>query len=120
MSSNTFPGIGYITNGRDFNFFQSISVTATTFGGGSVSGQQPDILISFPTYGIIFTNETPGQVVEYSFNGTTVHGQLDGAVTSTTRVVTFLNRAIGNLVWFRLKSGSSGPATITTTAWATR
>lgn len=119
MPTNNFPNIGYINYGRDHNFFQSASITATTFGGGSVDGYQPDMIITFPTYGVIFTNETAGQVVEYSFNGTTVHGQLDGAVTSTTRTLTFLNRTVSP-IWFRLKSGSGGPSTVTVTAWCIR
>jgi len=111
------------TQGRDFNYFSSTIVSWTQFGasdGYTVDdGYGPDLVITFPTYGLIFTNETSGQVVEYSFNGTTVHGVLDGTTTSTTRVVTFLNRQ-QSLIWFRLKSGSGGPATITVTAWATR
>jgi hypothetical protein len=119
MTTNRFPNIGYTTLGRDFNFFESASITATGFGSGSDDGYQPDMIITFPTYGLIFTNETSGQVVEYSFNGSTVHGQLDGTATSTTRSVTFLNRVVSK-IWFRLKSGSGGPATVTVTAWATR
>lgn len=119
MTTNNFPNIGFITHGRDFNFFQSTSITATVFGASTVDGYQPDMVITFPSYGLIFTNETSGQVVEYSFNGTTVHGQLDGTTTSTTRIMTFLNRQI-SCIWFRLKSGSAGPATITVTAWGIR
>jgi hypothetical protein len=120
MPTNNFPNIGYITYGRDHNFYQSETVTATTFGGGSVDGYQPDMIITFPTYGIMFTNETTGQVVEYSFNGTTVHGVLDGtsAPISTTRVVMFNNRVV-SLIWFRVKAGSSS-AVVTVTAWGTR
>lgn len=117
MVTNNFPGVKYISIGKDYNFFQSASISATTFGGGSVDGYQPDMLITFSTHGVMFTNETAGQVVEYSFNGRTVHGQLDGATTSTTRSLTFQNRAV-SLIWFRLKSGSAGPATVTVTAWA--
>lgn len=119
MPTNNFPNIGYTINGRDFNYYHSLSVSATSFGGGSVDGYQPDAIITFPTYGLIFTNETSGQIVEFSFNGNTVHGVLDGTSTSTTRVLTFLNRNVSK-IWFRMKSGSGGPATITITAWATR
>jgi hypothetical protein len=111
------------TQGRDFNYWSSTSVSWTQFGASdgytTEDGYGPDLVITFPTYGLIFTNETSGQVVEYSFNGSTVHGVLDGTATSTTRVVTFLNRQ-QSLIWFRLKSGSAGPATITVTAWGTR
>lgn len=119
MTTNNFPGIKYKTIGKDFNFFQSASISATSFGGESLDGYQPDMIITFPTNGIMFTAETAGQVVEYSFNGQTVHGVLDGATTSTTRVVKFDNRTV-SLIWFRLKSGSAGPATVTVTAWGTK
>lgn len=117
-----FPGIKK-THGKDYNYFKSMSVTWTQFGAPDgytlADGYGPDQIITFPTYGVIFTNESTAQVVEYSFNGTTVHGQLDGTATSTTRIMTFLNRPI-SLIWFRLKSGSAGPATVTVTAWGTR
>lgn len=119
MPTNNFPFVGFITNGRDFNFYQSESITAVAFGAGAVDGYQPDMVITFPTYTVIFTNETSGQVVEYSFNGTTVHGVLDGSTTSTTRIMKFENRQIA-CIWFRLKSGSGGPATVTVTAWGIR
>lgn len=109
------------TQGRDFNYYSVTPVSWTQFGAPdgytTTDGYGPDLIITFPTYGIIFTNETSASVVEYSFNGTTVHGVLDGTATSTTRVVTFLNRQ-QSLIWFRLKSG--GTATITVTAWGTR
>lgn len=108
------------TQGRDFNYFKSTSVSWTQFGASdgytTSDGYGPDLIITFPTNGIMFTNETSGQVVEYSFNGNTVHGQLDGTATSTTRSLTFLNK-VASVIWFRLKSGSAGPAIITVTAW---
>ena len=116
-----FPGIKK-NFGRDHNYYRSISVTWTQFGAPDgytiADGYGPDLIITFPTYGVIFSNDTPGQIVEYSFNGTTVHGQLDGTVTSTTRIMQFLNRPI-SLIWFRVKAGSTA-ATISTTAWGTR
>lgn len=109
--------------GRDFNFYDTRTVTWTQFGAPdgytTTDGYGPDMVITFPTYGVIFTNESTGQVVEYSFNGTTVHGVLDGTAASTTRLKTFLNRPV-SLIWFRLKSGSAGPATVTVEAWGTR
>jgi hypothetical protein len=109
--------------GHDFNFYNSTSVSWTQFGAPDgytlIDGYGPDLAITFSTQGIMFTNETSGQVVEYSFNGSTVHGVLDGTATSTTRVVMFNSRVV-SLIWFRLKTGSAGPATITTTAWGIR
>lgn len=121
MPTNNFPNVGFITQGRDFNFFQTESVTATVFGGNAVDGYQPDMVITFPTYGIILTNETTTgtAIIEYSFNGTTVHGVLNGASTSLTRTMTFLNRQV-SCIWFRLQSGSAGPITVTVTAWGIR
>lgn len=114
-----FPGIKK-DHGRDFNYYKSLSVSWAQFGaldGYTADGYGPDLVITFSTQGIMFTNETAGSVVEYSFNGTTVHGVLNGDTTSTTRVVKFDNRVV-SLIWFRLKTG--GPATITTTAWGIR
>ena len=119
MTTNNYPGIGYITNGHSFDHYKSISISATSFGGSSVDGYQPDDFIWFPTYGVIFTNESDGYIVEYSFNGTSVAGVLDGTPTSTTRIMTFLNRPI-SCIWFRIKNGSSSPATVTITAWGMR
>lgn len=108
-------------HGHDFNFYNSTSVSWSQFGAPDgytlADGYGPDLAITFSTYGIMFTNETSGSVVEYSFNGNVVHGVLDGTSGSTTRVVMFNNRVV-SLIWFRLKSG--GAATITTTAWGIR
>lgn len=126
MSSNNFPNIGYISYGRDFNFFQKYSVTATTFGGDTVDGYQPSMIITFPTYGVIFTNlaldgytdgYTGNSIVEYSFNGQTVHGELGSNDNNIS--LTFENRVI-SLIWFRIQSGSSGPIPISVQAWGVR
>lgn len=116
MPTNNFPNIGYKRQGHDFNFFQKIVVSATTFGGGSVDGYQPDIVITFSTAGLIFHTEgTSTNTVEYSFNGSTVHGELVPSTNRTT--LTFLNRTV-SMVWFRIKSGSTGPITVSVEAWA--
>lgn len=116
MVSNNFPGIGFKTRGRDFNFYQKIAVNWSTFGGGSVDGYQPDMIITFSTQGVLFLNEGTG-VVEYSFNGNTVHGELDSTKPSVG--LTFDNRVI-SMIWFRVKSGSSGPITVRVDAWSIR
>lgn len=110
--------------GLDFNFYNSTVVNWIQFGALDgytlTDGYGPDLIITFSTQGVIFTNETNGSIVEYSFNGNTVHGVLDGTnspIISTTRSVIFNNRTI-SLIWFRLKSGPA--ATITTTAWGIR
>ena len=117
MTTNRFPGIGYnATTSVDFDFFEKLSVSATTFGGGSVSGQQPDMRIPFSTQSVMFINEGSG-VVEYSFNGTTIHGELDS--TKASAALSFDNRVVF-YIWFRVKSGSSGPIVCSVHAWGTR
>ena len=126
MTTNNFPNIGYRTIGRDFNFFQKYTVTATAFGGDAIDGYQPSLVITFPTYGIIMTNLTaagvgntfvPSSVVEWSLNGTTVHGEIGSCFENVS--MTFNNRAMGS-IWFRVQSGSSGSPVVSVTAWGTR
>lgn len=113
MVTNRFPGIGYKNQGKDFNFFEKLSVTATTFGGNSIDGYQPDMIITFTTNGVIFINEGTG-VVEYSFNGNTVHGELDSTKASAELI---FNDRVVSMIWFRVKSGSSGPIIISVHGW---
>lgn len=113
-----FINIGKKTKGKDFNHFQKIAVNWGSFGGGSNDGQGPDVVITFSTQGVIFHTEgTNGttQVIEYSFNGNTVHGELIPAGNRAT--LTFNNRKV-SLIWFRLKSGSTGPVTCSVEAWS--
>jgi hypothetical protein len=110
-----FPGVTK-TLGRDYNYFQKTAVNWSAFGGGSSDLAGCDQIITFSTYGLIFNIESTG-TVEYSFNGTTVHGEL---VFGTNRAtLTFLNR-VESLIWFRVKTGSSGPITVSVEAWAIR
>ena len=113
MPTNRFPGVTKVTKGRDFNFFEKVDVIATDFGSNSVDGYQPDMFITFPTTGATFLNEGTG-VIEYSFNGNTVHGELNSAKASAG--LSFDNRSITK-IWFRLKSGSTGPITVSVQAW---
>lgn len=98
--------------GRDFNFFQKITVTWNSFGNGSADGYSPDMFITFPTTGIMLLNEDAVSVVECSFNGTTVHDELSQVAGS--KDVSYDNRRISK-IYFRLKSGSS--AIISVRAW---
>lgn len=110
------------TQGRDFNFFQRATVTWSQFGAPdgytTLDGYGPDMVITFPTYGVIF-HHTSGDPVEYSFNGSTVHGELTapGADGYGRTTLVFENRAM-SLIWFRLKSGTT--ANISVEAWGTR
>lgn len=108
-----------INYGQDFNFFRRISVTATGTGNnfGPVSdGYRPDIQLSFTPACIIFLNEGTG-VVEYSFNGVTIHGELNSADLS--KQMTFYHRVV-NKIWFRVKTGSSGPINVRVDAWSVK
>jgi hypothetical protein len=116
MTTNRFPGIGYNYKGRDFNFFEKLDVVATTFGGESVDGYQPDMIIPFSTQSVMMINDGYG-VLEYSFNGHTIHGELDSAKASAA--LSFDNRVIF-AIWFRIKAGSSGPITASVHAWGIR
>lgn len=113
--TNNFPGIGYTTLGYQRNFYQKVSITSSTFGGASVTGQQPDVIITFNTQGLQLLNLGAG-VVEFSFNGTTVHGELNSSNPSAG--LTFDNRPTSK-IWFRVQSGSSGPITVSVGAWST-
>lgn len=105
----------FVNQGRDFNFFQKVAVNWASFGGSPGSdGYAYDCFISFPTQSVMMLNLGSG-VVEFSFNGNHVHGELNSANPSVG--MTFDNRTI-SLIWFRLQSGSSGPITISVQAWA--
>lgn len=109
--------------GHDFNYYKKLSVNWSQFGapdGYTVAdGYGPDLIITFPTTGLLLLNEgtTSSQVVEYSFNGNTVHGELDPSLPS--KGIIFDNRVV-SLIWFRIKSGSTGPVTIRVDAWGIR
>lgn len=94
-----------ITQGRDFNFFQRVSVTSPTFTDNC------DTIITFSTKTLTFLLEGTG-IVEYSFNGNTLHGDMDSTLSS--RGLVFDNR-VASKIWFRLKSG--GPVTVRIEAW---
>ena len=93
----------------DYNFFKKIDVSSSSFN------EDYDMIITFTTQGIFFLNEGSG-VVEYSFNGTTVHGELDSS--NLTKFLSFDNRVVST-IWFRVKIGSSGTIKISVQAWGT-
>ena len=127
MPNNNFPGTGSVTLGYDRNYFQKLSVTATAFGGNNdgslyVPGPQPDMIIPFNTGGVIMTNLAltgvwaAGSVVEYSFNGQVVHGELGSSTQNIS--LSFLGRPVAK-IWFRLQSDSAGPVSVSVQAWST-
>ena len=95
-----------INYGKDFNYFNKLSVSIT-------DGYFPtecQILIPFSTYTVTFGLESGG-LVEYSFNGITLHGDMTDGYASEHLV--FENRVISK-IWFR------GAGTIRVEAWGIR
>lgn len=103
--SNTFPGIGFITFGKDFNYYKNIVVSNTSFGGQSIDGYQPTDIIRFSTQYVIFSVEGTGtEVIEGSFNGTTVHFKLQ-ASDSALKSIAMPYRVVSKF-WLRTSTGS--------------
>ena len=104
---------GPITNGVDFNFFERIEVTRTTFGDPN-DGYKCDIFIALrgPLKTLFLVNEG-SETIEYSFNGNRLHGDLIPG--TPTAALSFDNRPISKM-WFRVPSGN--PSTIRVEAWA--
>lgn len=114
-----YPGFKKIRPSK-VDFFQKVEVNWAQFGaldGYTVTdGYGPDLIIPFTTVGLSFINEgsTTSNSVEYSFDGTTVHGDL--VPTKPSASLEFKNRTV-SLIWFRLKTGSTGPVTVRVEAW---
>jgi hypothetical protein len=106
----TIPGIGMgpIGYGHDFNLFSKVTVTNSTFNSTA------DIFIPFSTQGFILLNEDSANIVQVSFNGTTVHDELNPVIA---RGFTYDNRVVAK-IWFKLETGAS--AVISVRAWAIR
>lgn len=119
MTTDNYHGIGYNTKGKDHNIYKKFTVSATTFGGDSVSGEQPDYIANCVIQSFMMLNESTlsTEVVEYSFNGNTVHGELDPTLAS--KAIAFDNRSFDK-IWFRVKAGSTGPVTIRLDAWGSK
>ena len=100
-----------IDYGYDFNFFQKLAVANSSFNDDC------DIIINMkaPTYTVTFQIEGTGSdQVQYSFNGTTIHG--DMIVGKSSASLVFENRVISK-IWFKTLSGSP---TVRVEAWAIR
>ena len=96
-----------ITWGRDFNYYKKLTVSSGTFTSNS------DVIITFPTYTVNFSLESTG-VVQYSFNGTDIHGEMDS--TKSSKDLSFQNRQVTK-IWFKLISGAG---TVRIEAWGIR
>lgn len=105
---NPYPTIGWTTQGRDYNFFTKVTPTWTTFGQyPSVDGYgtSPDVIILIPTYQVTFQLEGASGEVQYSFNGQTLHGDMNAGTGFYSANLTFTNRVIST-IWFKSVSGS--------------
>lgn len=93
--------------GKDFNFYQKFNVQSATFLPNA------DMVINIKWQrGLSIINEG-NVVVEYSFNGNIVHGDLTPNTDSSGFV--WDNRSVG-LIWFRVPNG--GTAVVRVEAWA--
>lgn len=89
---------GPITQGKDYNYFSRLTISSATFSN------DPNCQFAFrgnPSFSLI--NDGAG-IIEYSFNGNTVHGDL---VPNTPYAAMVFNLKGVNQIWFRLKSGSA-------------
>ena len=103
--------IGKNSRGRSFNHFEKIEVSAADFADTA------DVVITFPTQTVSFLLEENSGAIEYSFNGNDLHGDMDALQAS--KGLTFDNRVVCP-IWFRVRSGSTGPLTVRIEAWGTR
>lgn len=99
-----------ITNGKDFNFFQRVSVS---FSSASAYQTDADIVFNFRGEQSFTLMNEGSSVIEYSYNGTTTHGDMDS--TKDSKTLRFDNRRVSR-IWFRVKSGST--SSVRVEAWA--
>lgn len=92
-----------ITDGVDFNRFITVSVTSAVFQ----TNADAQLLIRGPSISFYMKN-TGAADIEYSFNGSTLHGKLP---TNTERF--FPYRRVSK-IWFR----AAAPSTVEIEAWA--
>ena len=100
--------VGKITQGKDFNFFRKIVISAPNF--------PDDAQVVFNIKGLqnfTLMNEGPDDV-EYSFNGNVLHGDMITGFNSQN--LTFLNRRV-SFIWFRLMPGGMA-TTIRIEGWS--
>ena len=108
--------------GPSFNYYLRTTISSSFFGGDdgytTADGYQPNAIIPFSSQGLMFVNESTGQVVEVSFDGTNTHARLDGTIANGfTSAIQYDNR-VASLVWLRVTSG--GTATVQVQAWSIR
>lgn len=94
--------------GKDYNYFERVTVSGADFP------EFADVHFNFRFSNMSFSLVWEGTgVIEYSFNGNTVHGDMENG--QPTQAIFFDDRVVPG-IWFRLKSGSSG--TVRVESWA--
>lgn len=103
---------GPIQYGKDFNFFRNVTPGSGTPG---TFVTDCDVVITFPTQTVTFWmgSGLGAGNIQYSFNGTDVHGTIDSTGSIAPATLTFENRPISK-IWF------SGTGIIRVEAWGTR
>lgn len=89
-----------------FNYFNRLEISSPTFG------TDPDVVFGFqgnPSFSLINEGEN---VIEYSFDGVTLHGDLTSS--SATAAMAFNSRGY-SAIWFRLADGAAGNVRIEAT-----
>lgn len=104
--------LGPINYGRDFNFFANATPGSAVLGTFATNA---DVVITFPTYTVTFWMSAGlgAGSMQYSFNGTTVHGTIDSTGATGPTSLIFENRPISK-IWL------SGTGTVRIEAWGTR
>ena len=85
-----------VTEGKDFNYFKEFSVIHDHFPDSP--DENPQVIIRFRGNQNLKLMILDAGKVEYSFNGSTVHGTLEFGKSNAS--LDFLNRA-NKKIWFR-------------------
>ena len=104
---------GPITQGKDFNFFRKLFVTSNTFAHNTNS--DADVVFNFRfQVGFSLINEGTS-VVQYSFNGNTLHGDM---TPGTSSAALFFNHRSVSQIWFRKEDADGYDGYVRVEAWA--
>lgn len=90
-----------------FNYFKKVLVSNNSFP------DEPQVDFGFNSQGFSLLNKGSA-IIEYSFNGNDLHGELDPNDASAG--ITFDTR-IESKIWFRLGNGESGNHIVRIEAW---
>lgn len=98
-----------INHGRDSNFFKKITFNNTDWS------EDAEFIFNLPgqfSFSLLNENTNAAEIIEYSFNGNTLHG--DMTPTKASHGVVFDNRRVSK-IWVRSPSGAS--VTLRVEAW---